>query len=63
MSKGGWQALGKACPQKNCNGELLGKALGGTHLAVECTMGDTVKRGRTDVMDKWLEGLKETEKS
>lgn len=57
MGKGGWQRLGKACPQKHCNGELIAKALGDTHLAVECTMGDTKKRGRTEPMEKWLEQL------
>lgn len=54
-----WERLGKRCPQKHCDGELLGKALGGTHLAVECTKGDTIKRGRNEEMTKWLKGIQD----
>lgn len=58
MPAGGWEDLGKACPNKSCNGVLFAKGLNGTHLAVRCSRKDYEKRGREDEMLKFIRKLK-----
>ena len=54
MGKEGWDLLRKRCPNSNCPGELLGKALGNRSFAVKCVRGDFEKRGTVAEITAWL---------
>ena len=54
MPTGGWDRLYKRCPNKNCSGSLLGKALGTDSFAVRCTRRDFEKRGTVAEITAWL---------